>query len=150
MLFQNLWFENLDMSQPTRSVWGAVLRNFINSFKPRQIRGNLIGKDYFGNKYFEIPPNPSIGKRKASRWFEPPVKDDFMQEMPAEWEAWLRGRRKEAPSDEEVNRNFALMESKKKNAIEVDAKGGKMTPLAKGFETFPRRPDYESIPGKKP
>lgn len=107
-----------------------------------------MGKDYFGNKYFEIPANPSIGKRKASRWFDPPKKDDFMQEMPAEWEAWLRGRRKEPPSEEEVMKNLAIMQIKKKNAIAVEAKAGKVVPMKKGIETFPRRDEYETVPGK--
>lgn len=52
-----------------------------------------MGEDYFGNKYYEIPANPSIGKRKASRWFEPADKEAFDQERTAEWDAWLRGRR---------------------------------------------------------
>lgn len=78
---------------PPRSILKMIFTNFINSFKPRQIKGTYIGEDYFGNKYYEIPPNPSIGKRKASRWFEPIHKDDFDQELSAEWEAWLRGRR---------------------------------------------------------
>ncbi|XP_044259578.1 NADH dehydrogenase [ubiquinone] 1 alpha subcomplex assembly factor 2 [Tribolium madens] len=138
------------MSQPpARSIWKAVLTNFINSLRPRQIRGNLVGSDYFGNKYYEIPADPSIGKRKASRWFEPQKKDDFQQEMPAEWESWLRGRRKEPPSDDEVMRNYALMQTKKQNAIAVDAKGGKMTPAEKGMETFPKRPEFEMTPGYK-
>ncbi|KAH0812182.1 hypothetical protein GEV33_010619 [Tenebrio molitor] len=126
-----------------------IITNFINSLRPRQIRGDLRGSDYFGNKYYEIPADPSIGKRKPSRWFEPPVKDDFQQEMPAEWEAWLRGRRTQPPSEEEVMKNLALMQMKKKNAIAVDAKGGKMTPMEKGMETFPKRPEYELAPGKK-
>lgn len=134
---------------PARSIWGGVLRNFLNSFRPRQIRGTLIGSDYFGNKYYEIPPDPSIGKRKANRWFQPPEKDDFMQEMPAEWEAWLRGRRKEPPTEDEVLKNYAIMQMKKKNAIQVEAKAGKMTPMDKGMETFPRRDEYERIPGSK-
>ncbi|KAJ3665517.1 hypothetical protein Zmor_001009 [Zophobas morio] len=134
---------------PARSIWKIVLTNFINSLRPRQIRGNLVGSDYFGNKYYEIPADPSVGKRKASRWFDPPKKDDFMQEMPAEWEAWLRGRRTEPPSEEEVMRNYALMQMKKKNAIAVDAKSGQMTPMEKGMETFPKRPEYEMSPGAK-
>lgn len=138
------------MSQPPpRRVFLAIFKNFINSLKPRQFRGNLKGTDYFGNKYFEIPANPSTGKRRDSRWFEPPEKDNFEQEMPAEWEAWLRGRRREPPTDEEVMNNLAIMEMKKRNAIVVDAKGSKPVPLTKGMETFPKRPEYEIAPGKK-
>lgn len=139
----------LIMSQPqSRSLIAMIFRNFINSLKPRKIFGDLKGSDYFGNKYFEIPANPSVGKRRASRWFEPPEKGDFQQELPAEWESWLRHRRKEPPSDEEVMRNYALMLSKKQKAIEVDKKGSLPAPMTKGMETFPQRPDYEVVPGK--
>lgn len=79
------------MAQPTKSVWGTVIRNFINSFRPKKIWGNKKGHDYLGNTYYEIPADPSRGKRKTSRWFDPPKGGDFMQEMPAEWESWLRG-----------------------------------------------------------
>lgn len=134
---------------PSRGIIRMILKNFVTSLKPRQIRGTLIGSDYFGNKYYEIPPNPSLGKRRASRWFDPPTKDDFMQEMPAEWEAWLRGRRQEPPSEDEVMKNLAIMQLKKKNAIEVDKKAGQLTPMKTGIETFPKHPDYELMPGQK-
>lgn len=82
------------MSKPPRSVLKFILTNFFNSLRPRQIRGNLIGEDYFGNKYYEIPPNPHLGKRRPERWFVPANdKEAFDRELTAEWEAWLRGRR---------------------------------------------------------
>lgn len=81
-------------NKPTRDIFKIIFQNFVNSFKPRQIRGDYIGEDYFGNKYYEIPPNPTIGKSKPSRWFEPPKdKEAFDNELTAEWEAWLRFRR---------------------------------------------------------
>lgn len=132
----------------TRSLWGTVLRNFINSFKPRKFFGELRGSDYMGNKYYEIPADLNVGRRKASRYFEPPIKEDFQQELPAEWEAWLRGRRKVVPTEEEITRNLAIMGMKQRNAIEVDKKGGKVTPLQKGMETFPKRTEYEITPGR--
>ncbi|RZB41604.1 NDUFA12 domain containing protein [Asbolus verrucosus] len=136
---------------PARSIWSMIIKNFINSLKPRRFSGDLKGTDYFGNTYYEIPANPSIGKRKPSRWFVPagPDKEDFQQEMPAEWESWLRGRRENPPSEEELMKNLAIMQMKKKNAIAVDAKGGQMTPMEKGMETFPKRPEYEIVPGTK-
>lgn len=53
----------------------------------------VTGKDYIGNTYFEIPANPSEGKRKPSRWYDPPKGQDFQNPIPAEWESWLRMRR---------------------------------------------------------
>lgn len=77
-----------------RSVLRLAWNSFINSIRPRQIRGNFIGEDYFGNKYYEIKANPGIGKRRTERWFEPSGdKEAFDRELTAEWEAWLRGRR---------------------------------------------------------
>lgn len=138
------------MSQPPpRRLFLQIFINLFNSLKPRQFRGNLKGSDHFGNKYYEIPANPTSGKRRASRWFEPQEKDNFEQEMPAEWEAWLRGRRTEPPSEEEVLRNLAIMEMKKRNAVAIDAKGSKPVPATKGMESFPKRPEYEIVPGKK-
>lgn len=131
-----------------------IFRNFIQSLKPRKIQGDLIGTDYFGNKYFEIPANPQIGKRKPSRWFEPKLKDDFDQEIPAEWEAWLRGRRDVPPKEEEVLQNLAIMKQKKENAKQIairEASANETSILhkeIKGMESFPKYNDYEVMPGK--
>lgn len=135
--------------QQSRSILKMIFTNFINSLKPRQVTGKLQGTDYFGNKYYEIPADPSRGKRRPSRWFVPADKENFEQELSAEWEAWLRGRRKEPPTEEELMKNLSIMDVKKKNAVLVDAKGGTKTPAVKGVETFPERPEYEKVPGKK-
>ncbi|KAK9890266.1 hypothetical protein WA026_010376 [Henosepilachna vigintioctopunctata] len=89
------------------------------------------------------------------------VKDDFMQEVPPEWEAWLRGRRREPPDEEEVLTNLAIMHictcklhncnlaiMHKKNAKIVDAQAVKKTPMSKGMETFPKYTEYEVSPCK--
>jgi hypothetical protein len=41
--------------EPTRRVWKILFETFLKSFRVRQIRGNFMGEDYFGNKYYEIP-----------------------------------------------------------------------------------------------
>lgn len=133
---------------PARSLFKQIFINFINSLKPRRFTGDLQGTDYLGNKYYEIPADSSLNRRR-SRYFEPPKEKDFDHEMPSEWESWLRGRRRDPPSEEEVMRNYAIMQIKKKNAREIDGKGGQKTPMTKGIETFPQRPEYEMVPGKK-
>ncbi|XP_075153009.1 NADH dehydrogenase [ubiquinone] 1 alpha subcomplex assembly factor 2 [Haematobia irritans] len=141
---------------PTRDIFKIIFQNFFKSFRPRQIRGNYVGEDYFGNKYYEIPPNPSIGKRKASRWFEPADKEAFDQELTAEWEAWLRGRREDPPTKEELVRNLQIMDMKKRNAAELDEKygkkdaAGKLIPQQETIGTFPKYKEYEIIPSKDP
>jgi len=113
-----------------------------------------MGEDYFGNKYYEIPKDPSRGKSKTSRWFKPPEKDNHEQEMTAEWASWLRGRRKDPPTDEELMKNLAIMQMKKKNAGLLDDKFKQPQDHAalKKDETgqraaFPRYEDYELSPG---
>ncbi|XP_045769759.1 NADH dehydrogenase [ubiquinone] 1 alpha subcomplex assembly factor 2 isoform X1 [Maniola jurtina] len=130
-----------------RHVWRIVFRNFINSFRPRQIRGNHIGKDYIGNMYYEIPANPSMGKRKASRWYDPPKGLDFQDPIPAEWESWLRMRRVEPPTQEEIEKNLAIAELKKINAAKLEqqrlAEGGSLpAAVERGPQSFPKYPDY--------
>jgi len=106
------------MSQ-TRSVWAKAFRSLLTSLKPRQVRGNFMGKDYFGTKYFEIPADPQAGKRKPERWFLPLEKNKFDQEIPSEWEAWLRGRRVDIPTNDELQMNLAISDMKKTNSKKV-------------------------------
>ncbi|XP_059051204.1 NADH dehydrogenase [ubiquinone] 1 alpha subcomplex assembly factor 2 [Achroia grisella] len=132
-----------------RQLWKIVFRNFINSFKPRQITGNNMGKDYIGNIYYEIPADPSVGKRKPSRWYDPPKGQDFLDPIPAEWEAWLRMRRTDPPTQEEIANNLAIAKLKKENAAKIEAKrlaeGGSLptTPI-KGAESFPTYSEYHT------
>jgi len=139
-----------------RSILKMIWTNFVNSLRPRKISGNLMGKDNFGNKYFEIPADPSIGKRKDSRWFEPPAKnhlDKFDQDMPAEWEAWLRGRRKVPPTDNEVLQNQAIADMKKVNAAELEKEYNpqklEAPPEPYTSKGFPKYDEYETKPGDK-
>ncbi|XP_041975425.1 NADH dehydrogenase [ubiquinone] 1 alpha subcomplex assembly factor 2 [Aricia agestis] len=130
-----------------RHLWRIVFRNFINSFKPRQIRGNEIGKDYIGNKYYEIPAEPNSGRRKPSRWYDPPKGLDFQDPIPAEWEAWLRMRRVEPPTEEEIAKNVAIAEMKKLNAEKIEAQrladGGSLpSPIEKGQQSFPTYKEF--------
>jgi len=108
-----------------------------------------VGKDRFGNQFFEIPANPSIGKRKVARYFKPSGEElsNFDSQMPAEWESWLRGRRDVPPTEEELMSNQAIAEMKKKNAAELEGQrakpgdGGDTPKLDKGQE-FPSYPEY--------
>lgn len=136
-----------------RDLLKILFTNIINSIKPRQFRGNLKGTDYMGNKYYEIPKTDNT--RRTERWFTPINKDDFEQEVPAEWESWLRFRRSDPPTEEEVLRNYNLMLSKKQKAAELEAQYRVETgqPVLekpkKGRESFPVYEDYEIQPGKK-
>ncbi|XP_055597457.1 NADH dehydrogenase [ubiquinone] 1 alpha subcomplex assembly factor 2 [Uranotaenia lowii] len=139
---------------PSRSLMKILFSNFLNSLKPRQMKGNFVGEDYFGNKYYEIPANPSLGQRRDQRWFEPTEKEAYNQEVTAEWEAWLRGRRKTPPTKEELMRNLAIMKMKAQNAAALEAKFAKPKDAAElpknptGMGSFPQYDEYEMMPGK--
>ncbi|XP_015116294.1 NADH dehydrogenase [ubiquinone] 1 alpha subcomplex assembly factor 2 [Diachasma alloeum] len=129
-----------------RGLVVQVLRNFIASFKPRMTAKKLVGEDYNGTKYYEDPE----AKARKGRSFVPYNEDDFEQELPAEWDAWLRYRRHEPPSEEEVNKNYQMMMLKKKNAaalekLYAEEKGVSVEiPKQKtGFESFPTYEEYK-------
>jgi len=100
-----------------RGIFKLIWKNFIASFIPRA-RRNLIGEDYYGTKYYEEQPRSSNPNRSL-RYFEPINKENFEQELPAEWEAWLRHRRREPPTQEEIESNYKLAITKKQNAIKL-------------------------------
>lgn len=108
----------------------------------------LIGKDYYGTKYFEIPPG-SV-RNTPSRYFEPVNENAFDQEVPAEWEAWLRHRRKEPPTQQELEANYKLQLTKKENAAKIAAQHSKDKPddavqpaKSKGSLSFPIYEEYK-------
>jgi len=137
------------MAQGGRSILATIFKNFVNSLKPRSIKGEVAGKDHLGNTYYYI--SGTTNQRKQ-RWFTP--KTDFEQEIPAEWESWLRYRRREPPTEEEVLANDALAKIKKVNAAKLDSERKahvidnppqqNVTP-----GNFPVYKEYESVPGDR-
>lgn len=162
-----------------------IWTNFVKSLRPRQTTGNFMGEDYFGNRYFEIPVQENSAKRRPERWFVPPGHNDdkyFDSELTAEWESWLRHRRyktlpiwftgvfprfffhgnsistysAQPPTDAELKQNLAIMQMKKKNAAELDAKyadGKQPDPalaITTGLSDFPKYDEYETVVGKRP
>lgn len=133
-----------------------------------------MGTDLHGNKYFEKAADPSVGRRKAARYFEPvdvstvgPLflfpnqfcfprqKNEFEAERSPEWEAWLRGRRAEPPTQDEMLRNKAFMEMKQQKAKaledgQVKVEEPQLLEAKRGPESFPTYGDeYEISAGYK-
>ncbi|XP_011686671.1 PREDICTED: mimitin, mitochondrial [Wasmannia auropunctata] len=103
-----------------RGVMQILWKTFLSAMKPRFARRKLMGEDYYGTRYYEEEIRYSARKRPP-RYFVPVNKDDFEQELPAEWEAWLRYRRKEPPTREEVEANYQVAQAKKENAAKLTA-----------------------------
>lgn len=53
---------------------------------------------------------------RQKRWFVPLNETRFDQEIPVEWEAWLRYRRSEPPMPEEIEANRIVQQQTIKNA----------------------------------
>ncbi|MEQ2223791.1 hypothetical protein ILYODFUR_000810 [Ilyodon furcidens] len=86
-----------------------------------------VGTDHLGNKYYFIPEQKSwTGTHiRAKRMVEAanPAEHEYMEgSIPMEWEAWIRGRRKEPPSIEELMVNESQREQIKLKAMEVEEK----------------------------
>ncbi|KAM4050661.1 NADH dehydrogenase [ubiquinone] 1 alpha subcomplex assembly factor 2 [Anomaloglossus baeobatrachus] len=82
---------------------------------------HLMGTDQFGNKYYYIPEQKTwTGQAiRARRMMEPVQKEVYMYQtgqIPTEWEAWIRGKRKDPPTIEEILKNEQLRK-------EISAKG---------------------------
>lgn len=101
----------------------------------------MVGEDYYGTKYYEKQNAVSTSRQKPARFFVPVNKDDFEQEMPAEWEAWLRFRRKEPPTAEEVDKNYKLQMLVKERAAQL-----KETYSATKQLDVPAKSDEKSFP----
>lgn len=141
------------------TIWEAFKQSLKRPLRTAQF-GDFKGKDYMDNKYYELPARPEVGRRKPSRWFESNNKD-LMQEVPPEWESWLRNRRDDPPTEEEIIRNRAIHEMKKKNSgyqnstfnssntkREERTEETNPQPNNSSRVRFPRHADLEMYPGQ--
>ncbi|KAM9810701.1 NADH dehydrogenase [ubiquinone] 1 alpha subcomplex assembly factor 2 [Neosynchiropus ocellatus] len=84
-----------------------------------------VGTDHFGNKYYNIPKQKTWSGRVvgAKRIVEAanPIEFEYVEgSIPTEWDAWIRGRRKEPPSMEEMMKNERSRQLVKLKAEEVE------------------------------
>lgn len=135
-----------------RRLWKIVFNNFLKSLKPKA-EEKPVGFDVHGNKYFEIPSDPQGGRRVPRRWFVPANEGTVSDAPTPEWSQWLRGRRDEPPTNEEIVHNENIANMKKINSKNLSQKfnlpghkenGTEIQQNAKGFpdmsEKFERQP----------
>ncbi|XP_067140181.1 NADH dehydrogenase [ubiquinone] 1 alpha subcomplex assembly factor 2 [Centruroides vittatus] len=148
------------MAENGRSILKMIFTNFIRSLRPKNVlsQGKVAGKDQFGNTYYEIPADPSRGKRVPKRWYKPEIDEDWEKEVPIEWEAWLRGRRGDPPTKEEIDKNYQTMMLTKKHAEKLAAEAEEKMGVkqikaevksTKTQEKFKVIEEFESFPGEK-
>ncbi|XP_039614644.1 NADH dehydrogenase [ubiquinone] 1 alpha subcomplex assembly factor 2 isoform X2 [Polypterus senegalus] len=84
-----------------------------------------VGTDSFGNKYYSIPEQKTwTGQTiRAKRILEAvnPKEYEYQGEsIPSEWDAWIRGRRKDPPTLEEIQKNEQYRKTIKLRAMEAE------------------------------
>ncbi|XP_026198773.1 NADH dehydrogenase [ubiquinone] 1 alpha subcomplex assembly factor 2 [Anabas testudineus] len=84
-----------------------------------------VGTDHLGNKYYLIPQQKTWTGRlvRAKRMVVAanPTEYEYIEgSIPMEWDAWIRGRRKEPPTVEELLKNESYREEIKLRAKEVE------------------------------
>ncbi|KAI9227927.1 MAG: hypothetical protein DHS80DRAFT_31290 [Piptocephalis tieghemiana] len=72
-------------------------------------RAHFIGLDVQGNEYYE-QKQPTFPGRPVRRWMQPAMTTmDLFEEthIPVQWQSWLRHRRPEPPTDQEIQADEA-------------------------------------------
>lgn len=113
-------------ARPT-TFFARLVNNLVQRNVRKEGEETLVGIDYKGNRYFEqVEGSPHQRKLDGvvlpKRWYFPADdnEDDWDQHIPPEWEAWMRYRRIEAPTEEEINLNLAVAHMKQVNAAKLE------------------------------
>ena len=104
----------------------------LNNVTQRRARPSdpevLVGIDYKGNRYYEriganVQERTLDGVVLPKRWYFPEHdnEENWDQHIPPEWEAWMRYRRIDAPTEDEINLNLAVAHMKQVNAAKLAA-----------------------------
>ncbi|XP_030323406.1 NADH dehydrogenase [ubiquinone] 1 alpha subcomplex assembly factor 2 isoform X2 [Calypte anna] len=87
----------------------------------------LVGTDQFGNKYYRVPKHETRAGRiiPERRYVEAINRQAYQYEMgdfPTEWEAWIRKKRNDPPTIQEILKNENYREEMKQKIKEVSEK----------------------------
>uniref|UniRef100_A0A0B7BBR0 NADH dehydrogenase [ubiquinone] 1 alpha subcomplex assembly factor 2 n=2 Tax=Arion vulgaris TaxID=1028688 RepID=A0A0B7BBR0_9EUPU len=149
------------------SNWRRMLVNLKNSIFITKQKDVFVGSDKYGNQYFERKGDTSRNIR-SSRYIQEKVSTEASEipEVPVEWNAWLRGLKKDPPTPEEIEKNYITMMKTKFRASELDKKfatkehpesttgsttGSTITEDIKSnleHNPFPKYDDLEKTPGE--
>lgn len=141
------------MPPPGRGLFRIIWNDFLKSLRvtPDRFIGEFRGEDHLGNKYYEIGPDPRSGRSRPSRWYESRT-EDFLQELPIEWVAWLRRQRSEPPTQAEILRNMEAAKKRAENSkmytemYKEKAESSKPSPSTNS--RFRKFDEYERFPGE--
>ncbi|XP_015262292.1 PREDICTED: mimitin, mitochondrial [Gekko japonicus] len=87
-------------------VWRLLRSLKLGVIGPEKLQ---VGVDHFGNKYYRIPKHETWAGHiiQERRFVKADIKEHEYEvgNIPAEWEAWIRKRRKDPPTIEEILKN---------------------------------------------
>lgn len=141
-----------------------IFTNLKNSFFIAKQSNDYVGSDQFGNEYYEKIADPERNVR-GQRYIKERggASPQDIPDVPVEWDAWLRGRRKNPPTEEEIKQNYVKMMQKKMRAQRIESKFSDTkadeepkpdaiteTIVSNNPKTpFPKYEDFEDTPGQK-
>lgn len=107
-------------------------------------RVRMIGKDQFGNTYYEETIGESRGMRKTKRSFEPANLTRYDSPVPPEWNAWLNYRKEKPPTEQQIDTNMFETAVRREKATEIAKKFAKPEEVKKKpnttkWQKFPNR-----------
>lgn len=120
--------------------WIASLKGLINQVKTlNKNKIRYVGEDHLGNKYYEEdrPHSP----RKQHRYY---LRDDYKPDthvadlfgVPPAWDAWLRYRRINPPTELEVKESEEYFSSNQAMAKQSDAQEEQKEPSRSNMPKF--------------
>mmetsp|Transcript_1365 Transcript_1365/g.1704 ORF Transcript_1365/g.1704 Transcript_1365/m.1704 type:complete len:154 (+) Transcript_1365:37-498(+) len=84
--------------------------------------GSIVGKDKFGNTYYEAKDHPIHGR---DRWVEYADKSDWDgSSVPAEWHCWLARINDKVPATSEAGASASMYKWKKEHLINKGSRYG--------------------------
>lgn len=110
-----------------------------------------VGTDHLGNKYYIIPEQKTwtgqtVRKRRTVEMVCSEVHAYEAEAIPSEWDAWIRGRRKDPPTIEELLQNEQYRHQLKAKGEEASAKD-KMIQERDNKEGLMSEPTHTRIKG---
>ncbi|CAM5113606.1 unnamed protein product [Eretmochelys imbricata] len=109
-----------------------------------------VGSDQFGNKYYKIPKHQTWAGQTIpeKRIIEAVNQEEYKYEvgdLPTEWEAWIRKRRKDPPTMEEILKNEIYREEIKLKITDASEKDSLLQ--TKEYEGLVAEPVQTQIKG---
>lgn len=99
-----------------RTFIGRTLYRVLYGIPKRSTQDSkIVGKDSFGNVYYEKPAKPNKRDQRPTRWYNKATysSQNTQQTIPLQWQAWLQRQRSDIPSEREIQQSLARRQEQK-------------------------------------